>query len=77
MKPSILLADEPTGNLDTRSGREVTDILEELNREGITLLLVTHDNTMGDRAQRHIRMVDGAIISGSMPLQAAENHAAG
>jgi putative ABC transport system ATP-binding protein len=63
MKPSVLLADEPTGNLDTRAGREVTDILEELNHGGITLLVVTHDSAMGDRAKRHIRMVDGAIVS--------------
>lgn len=63
MKPGILLADEPTGNLDSRSGREVTAILEQLNREGITLLVVTHDTSMGERATRHIRMVDGAISS--------------
>ncbi len=63
MKPSLLLADEPTGNLDTRSGHEVTAILEALNREGITLLIVTHDQALGDRARRHVRMVDGAIAS--------------
>ena len=63
MKPSLLLADEPTGNLDTRSGHEVREILEQLNREGITLLIVTHDQNLGDRARRHIRMVDGAISS--------------
>jgi putative ABC transport system ATP-binding protein len=63
MRPSLLLADEPTGNLDTRSGHEVTGILEELNREGITLLIVTHDQALGDRARRHVRMVDGAISS--------------
>jgi len=75
MKPSILLADEPTGNLDTRAGREVTDILENLNRGGITLLLVTHDNAMGDRAKRHIRMVDGAIASDHVVQPADGNHA--
>jgi len=63
MKPAILLADEPTGNLDSRSGAEVTEILENLNQEGITLLVVTHDNNMGERARRRIRMVDGAIAS--------------
>lgn len=63
MKPTLLLADEPTGNLDSKSGAEVTEILENLNREGITLLVVTHDNNMGDRARRRIRMVDGAIAS--------------
>ncbi|MCB1841842.1 MAG: ABC transporter ATP-binding protein [Halioglobus sp.] len=61
MKPSILLADEPTGNLDTKSGAEVTAILEALNSEGITLLVVTHDNDMGDRARRKIRMRDGRV----------------
>lgn len=71
MKPTILLADEPTGNLDSRSGAEVTEILENLNREGITLLIVTHDNNMGDRARRRIRMVDGAIASDETHEQAA------
>lgn len=61
MRPSILLADEPTGNLDSKSGGEVTEILEGLNEEGITLLVVTHDSDMGDRALRHIRMRDGKI----------------
>jgi len=75
MKPSILLADEPTGNLDTRAGREVTDILENLNRGGITLLVVTHDNAMGDRAKRHIRMVDGAITSDHVVQPADGKHA--
>lgn len=71
MKPTILLADEPTGNLDSRSGAEVTQILENLNREGITLLIVTHDNSMGDRATRRIRMVDGAIAADQTDEQAA------
>jgi len=61
MQPTILLADEPTGNLDSKSGREVTEILENLNRDGLTLLVVTHDPAMGERAQRQIRMVDGKI----------------
>ena len=71
MKPAILLADEPTGNLDSRSGAEVTEILENLNREGITLLIVTHDNSMGDRASRRIRMVDGAIANDKTNERAA------
>ncbi len=61
MHPGILLADEPTGNLDSRSGAEVTEILENLNREGLTLLIVTHDDDMGARAKRRIRMLDGNI----------------
>ncbi len=77
MKPSLLLADEPTGNLDTHSGREVTEILEQLNGEGITLLIVTHDQNLGDRARRHIRMVDGAIASDHMHDTAGQQVEAG
>ena len=65
MHPSILLADEPTGNLDRVSGGEVIDILEGLNRQGITLIMVTHDPELGRRAGRRIRMVDGRIESDS------------
>ncbi|MBK6510418.1 MAG: ABC transporter ATP-binding protein [Haliea sp.] len=71
MKPAILLADEPTGNLDSRSGAEVTEILETLNREGITLMVVTHDSNMGERARRRIRMVDGAVATDQRDEQAA------
>ena len=60
--PVLLLADEPTGNLDHASGIDVINILEELNQRGITLLLVTHDNELGKRADRIIRMVDGKVI---------------
>jgi putative ABC transport system ATP-binding protein len=62
-KPVLLLADEPTGNLDHKSGMEVINILEELNQQGITLLVVTHDAVLGERAQRAIQMVDGEIMS--------------
>ncbi|MEW6488870.1 MAG: ABC transporter ATP-binding protein [Thermodesulfobacteriota bacterium] len=60
-RPSILLADEPTGNLDRASGREVLQILEGLQAEGLTLLVVTHDPEIGERAGRRIRMVDGRV----------------
>ena len=63
MKPKILLADEPTGNLDQSSGRDIINVIEDLNREGITLLVVTHDGALGERARRRIRMVDGAIAA--------------
>ncbi|MFT4518085.1 MAG: putative ABC transport system ATP-binding protein [Halioglobus sp.] len=71
MQPSILLADEPTGNLDSKSGAEVTNILEDLNREGLTLLIVTHDNDMGNRATRQVRMADGAILGDQLKTSAA------
>jgi putative ABC transport system ATP-binding protein len=61
MRPSLLLADEPTGNLDSRSGSDVMQLLEELHHSGITLLVVTHDAALGNRAHRHIRMVDGRV----------------
>lgn len=62
MKPRLLLADEPTGNLDSQSGAEVVQLLEELNQDGITLIVVTHDQDLGQRARRRIRMVDGCIV---------------
>lgn len=62
MEPSIILADEPTGNLDQSSGHDVIQILEQLNRENITLVMVTHDLQLGERARRRIEMRDGAII---------------
>ncbi len=65
MKPALLLADEPTGNLDSVSGHEVIELLEELNDEGITLLVVTHDQAIGDRARRALKMSDGCIASDS------------
>ena len=63
MRPDLLLTDEPTGNLDSKSGKEVLELLEELHHSGITLLMVTHDSALGARAHRHIRMVDGKIIA--------------
>lgn len=62
LNPALVLADEPTGNLDTASGDEVLAALEQLNAEGITLILVTHDPDLGRRARRHIRLLDGAIV---------------
>jgi putative ABC transport system ATP-binding protein len=59
MGPSVLLADEPTGNLDTAAGGEVMKLLEKMNGEGLTLLLVTHDPGLGRRARHRLRLVDG------------------
>ncbi len=63
MNPSVLLADEPTGNLDSRSGEEIMLLFQELNREGVTMLLVTHDLQVARHATRIVRMRDGRIIS--------------
>ncbi|MBC8211572.1 MAG: ABC transporter ATP-binding protein [Gammaproteobacteria bacterium] len=62
-EPSVLLADEPTGNLDQQSGEDVIQILEALNQKGITLIVVTHDSHLGKRSTRAIKMVDGRIQS--------------
>lgn len=77
MQPSLLLADEPTGNLDTHSGQQVMELLESLNANGLTLLVVTHDPKVARRANRVIVLADGQIVkrikgeelsAGSMPL---------
>jgi putative ABC transport system ATP-binding protein len=60
MGPSILLADEPTGNLDSKSGKEVIELLESMNAAGLTLIVVTHDPGVGRRAHSQLRLVDGA-----------------
>lgn len=61
MKPKVILADEPTGNLDRHSSSEVVNILEDLNKQGMALIVVTHDPEVGKRAVRKIKMVDGSI----------------
>jgi putative ABC transport system ATP-binding protein len=62
MEPRILLADEPTGNLDTKSGEEIVALLERLNAGGLTLVLVTHDPRVAAHARRVLRMRDGQIV---------------
>jgi len=63
MHPAVLLADEPTGNLDQTTGKEVMNLLEQLVEQKVALILVTHDPVIGGRATRQIHMVDGQIIS--------------
>ena len=63
MRPAVILADEPTGNLDRHTGQEVMAVLERVHHDGGTVVLVTHDPEIGGRARRTLRMVDGAIVS--------------
>jgi putative ABC transport system ATP-binding protein len=62
MRPQMLLADEPTGNLDSSSGRHVMEVLEGMNAEGLTLIVVTHDPAMASRANRALVMEDGRVV---------------
>jgi len=63
MQPKLLLADEPTGNLDSTSGAEVVRIMEQLNATGLTLVVVTHDPQIGERARRRLRLRDGRVLA--------------
>jgi putative ABC transport system ATP-binding protein len=63
MRPPLLLADEPTGNLDSQSGADIVEVLEQLNQQGVTLVIITHDPALGCRAKRQLRIVDGKIAS--------------
>ena len=67
MGPSILLADEPTGNLDRASGKEIIELIERMNRDGLTVVVVTHDPEVGGRARRILKLVDGRIASDGGP----------
>jgi putative ABC transport system ATP-binding protein len=79
-EPSILLADEPTGNLDTRSGEDIMALLDQLHAEGATIVMVTHELNIAEHAERVIYLLDGAIVSdqvhasGLGDLHAQVNH---
>jgi putative ABC transport system ATP-binding protein len=71
MGPSVLLADEPTGNLDSASGSEIVSLLESMNAEGLTLIIVTHDPNVGQRARRRLYMMDGVLTMPAVAQKAS------
>ncbi|HJW44555.1 MAG TPA: ABC transporter ATP-binding protein [Geothrix sp.] len=70
MNPAVLLADEPTGNLDRASAQEVMGLLEEMNRQGLTLVVVTHDPVLAGRARRIVHLTDGTLTEAQAPVEA-------
>jgi len=72
-QPAVLLADEPTGNLDRANGERVAEVFDELSSQGQTIVMVTHDLTLAERARRIVRMEDGMVIEDSQTSRAAES----
>ena len=64
-KPRIILADEPTGNLDSKTSEEIMDLFDGLNKEGITIIIVTHETDIAEHASRQVRFLDGKIVEDS------------
>jgi putative ABC transport system ATP-binding protein len=75
-KPSILLADEPTGNLDSRNGEAVMELLRELHREGATICMVTHDPRFARHADRTVQLFDGRVVEEQEQLAVVEGQSA-
>jgi len=71
-RPDVILADEPTGNLDSTFGTEVIELLEQLNAEGQAVIMVTHDEHLAARTRRTIRMLDGRVVADGLPAQRIE-----
>lgn len=74
-EPKFLLADEPTGNLDSLMARQVMELLEEINREGTTIVMVTHDPELARRSQRNIHIIDGQVSDYSESISSVEQTA--
>ncbi|MFT4927980.1 MAG: putative ABC transport system ATP-binding protein [Phenylobacterium sp.] len=72
IEPKLLLADEPTGNLDSKNGKDVMEMLLELNKEGTTVIMVTHSETQIDYCDRVVRLLDGQLVSDVKPVQIEE-----
>ena len=70
-RPPIIMADEPTGALDSKTGRHVLEILRQLNSEGSTIILITHDEGIAAQAHRRVRLTDGKIVSDERGKEAA------
>lgn len=73
-EPGLLLADEPTGNLDSVMAGQVMELLEDIHAGGATIVMVTHDQDLAQRAQRHIQLVDGRVLTETSPEQTVDAH---
>ena len=69
--PSLILADEPTGNLDSKSTRDIMDLIHELHRQGNTIMLITHDTAIAREAERQVQLMDGKIVSDTARISAS------